>query len=333
MLSFEHPFAFLLILLIPLYFVARKIGFLQTFSFPQILSDWNGNHFGWKNKTFSFFRLCSKILFFIAYTFFIIALASPLVHHQEKVFVSKGAEIFFVLDTSPSMAALDIAGGTRLDAARTAITTLIKQNPGADYGLVAMGSQAAVLVPATGDKNYFFERMAAIKIAELGDGSAIGTGISSAVYHLSHSDSPKRCIVLITDGENNAGSVHPNTAARLAKENGIILYVLGLGTSGSVPLEYIDPKTAKLVSGSFTSSFDSMSLVKLASIADGAYFSAENATELSAALDTVARLESVSQKFFLKSTDKKYFREFLFIAMLCFAFAWVIKRILLREFL
>ena len=82
----------------------------------------------------------------------IIAFAEPVIHHQERVYTSRGTDVMFVLDTSPSMAARDINEITRIEAATKTIEKLVDANPGASYGLIAMGSQAAVVVPITNDK-------------------------------------------------------------------------------------------------------------------------------------------------------------------------------------
>lgn len=333
MLHIEHPLALLLLALIPLYVAAKKSGVLGGFAFPLILADWNGTAFTWQDSSLRILRACASCLLGAAFVCAVCALANPVLRHQEKVFVSRGTDVFFVLDTSPSMAALDIAGTSRLEAARTAISALITRNPGAAYGLVAMAAEATVLVPPTTDTKFFFERMSGIAIGELGDGTALGTGISAAVYHLAHSAAPRKCIILITDGENNAGSIHPYTAARLAKDEGIIVYALGLGTSGNVPLEYVDPKTGKVVSGSFKSGFDSAPLVRLTAIADGQYFGVESAGALSDALSSVLRQESVSQRFYYKNNDRSCARALLLLCMALVAAAWCVKRLLLGEIL
>ena len=218
-----------------------------SFSF----ADWNGRAFEWKSSVGTTVRFMSKTLFALGYFALVAALAEPTVLEKEKLFMSRGADVVFVVDTSPSMAALDIAGASRLQAAKQAISLLARENKGISYGLVACASQAALLVPPTLDQKTFFERLAAMSVGEMGDGSALGVGISTAVYHLESSAAPVKIIVLLTDGENNAGAVHPNTAAALAKDNGILLYIAGIGTKGSVPIEYTDPASGKIYSGYF----------------------------------------------------------------------------------
>ncbi len=269
---------------------------------------------------------------FAAFLMIVLAFADPVVSEQERVYTTRGSDIIFVLDTSPSMAARDIGGGLRIDAAKQAAQSVVQKNSGASYGLVAMGDEAAIVVPPTSDLEYFKSRLSSLTLGEMGEGTAIGTGLSSAIYHLSTSKAPRKCIVLITDGENNAGEIHPETAARLAVENKITLYTVGIGTSGSVPLDYKDPYTGREYTGYLDSSFDSGPLEKIALGSGGHYYGVENLQSLSAALAAIERRENVAQNYYLRNVNKQYYDRFLFAAILVFALAWIVRRFLLKEF-
>jgi len=261
------------------------------------------------------------------------AFAAPVVHHQEKVYVSRGADILFVLDTSPSMAAKDIANMTRLDAAKKAIHLLVNDNSGNAVGLVETAKDTAVVVPPTLDRTFFFNRLDSLVVGEMGDGTALGNGLSCAVFHLSKTNSAKKCIVLITDGENNAGSIHPYTAAHLVREKGISLYILGIGTKGSVPLEYADPKTGRVYSGYLNSEYDAAALSQLASEADGRFFSIDTMSTLSQTLTAIGKREMVIQSYHIKSRDEQYYSQMLLAAAFLFAVAWLLRRVALQELL
>lgn len=331
MLAFENPAAFLFLLVIPLLVLARRLGIFKRTAFPLVFADWGGKSFLWNRKLPSFIRILSSILFTGAFIALVIALSEPVMHSQEKVFTSKGADILFVLDTSPSMASRDIAGMTRLEAARQGIHTLVQSNRGAAFGLVAMASEAATIAPPTTDHALFLNRLDSLSAGGLGEGSAIGIGLSSAVYHLVSSDAPKKCIVLITDGENNAGSVHPDTAAELARQNEITLYVFGIGTRGSVPIEYIDPNTGKVHSGYYDSEFDTAPLESLALLAGGRYFGIGSVSALSDALSSVSRRENVVQSFYYKTADRHLYYYFLSLCAVLACLAWILRRVVLRE--
>jgi Ca-activated chloride channel family protein len=331
MLEFENVAAFFLLLLIPTLYFLRFIKLFSGISFPLTLSDWNGSHFIWQKNARNFISAIVQMLTIAGYVCVVIAFANPVVHHQEKIYTSRGADILFVLDTSPSMAARDIADMSRLDAAKQAIHTLAGDNMGDSLGLVEMAQDAVIAVPPTMDHKLFFDKLDAIAIGEMGDGTAIGTALGTAVYHLSRSKATRRCIVLITDGENNAGSIHPNTAARLAKENGITLYVLGVGTKGTVPIEYVDPKTQHVYSGFIESNFDSMVLSNIASVADGKYFGIETMAALSQALGTIGKHEAVVQSYHIRNHDENYYGQFLLAAAILIIAAWLLRRFYLQE--
>ncbi|MCR4822501.1 MAG: VWA domain-containing protein [Treponema sp.] len=337
MIQFETPQAFALILLLPLLYILRKFGILSKIAFPITISDWQGKAFVFKENMGRFTDFLTQLLAGAAYISLVIALANPIIRNQEKIYTSRGTDILFVLDTSPSMAARDISliNGqvTRLEGAKKGIKTLISTEKGANYGLVAMASEAACIVPPTNDLSFFEKRLNDLSVGEFGEGSAIGMGLSTAVYHLSSSKAPKKCIVLITDGENNAGSVHPETAAQLALEKDITLYTFGIGTKGAVPIEYIDPVTGKIHSGFYESDFDTSPLENLASLAGGKYFGIESTANLSQALSEIAMREDSVQTFHYRSSDQNCYSSFLFLAALLFGLAWFMRRILLSEVL
>lgn len=335
MIQFENPIAFTLIFLIPLFYLLRFFGIFSKIAFPLTFSDWNGKSFSYKDSFLTFFSIFSEILANCGFLFLVVALANPIIREQEKIFTSRGADIFFVLDTSPSMAARDISlingTQTRLEAAKIGIRTLISSEKGASYALIAMANEAACLVPPTTDLDFFENRLNSLSVGDFGDGTALGIGLSSAVFHLSGSNAPKKCIILITDGENNAGSVHPETAAQLAFENGISLYTLGIGTKGTVPIEYVDAKSGKIHSGFYESDFDTSSLENLSLIAGGKYFGIESMDSLSASLSEIYGREDSAQAFYYRSSDKNLYGVFLAISVILLGFAWILKKIVLSE--
>lgn len=331
MLDFENVAAFFLLLLIPLLYFLRYIKLFSGISFPLTLSDWKGSTFTWKKTSRNFISCMVQIFTVAGYVCIVIAFANPVMHHQTKIYTSRGADILFVLDTSPSMAAKDIGGQSRIEAAKKAIHTLADDNTGDSLGLVEMAENAAIVIPPTMDHVLFFNKLDSLTIGEMGDGTAIGIGLSTAVYHLAQSHASRRSIVLITDGENNAGSVHPNTAATLAKENDISLYILGLGTKGTVPLEYVDPKTQHVYSGFIESGYNASVLADIASAADGKFFGVETVAALSQTLSAIGRSETVVQSYHIRNHDQNFYSQFLFSGALLMIAAWLLRRLYLQE--
>jgi Ca-activated chloride channel family protein len=225
----------------------------------------------------------------------VMAAGGPVIRTSETVWLGRGADILFVLDTSPSMAALDMEGANRFDAARKLVEDFALRRPADAIGLVAVGNDAGLLVPPTTDRGLLLSRLEALRIGELGDGTALGTGLALALFHLNRSAAPRRAVVLITDGENNAGAAQPETVAAMypaGEGGGVSLWVIGVGSGGEVPIDYVDPVTRMRRTGTFNSRFDAESLARISGEAGGHYLSAPSASGFAAAFARLDREEA-----------------------------------------
>jgi Ca-activated chloride channel family protein len=222
------------------------------------------------------------------------AAGGPVIKTGETVWLDRGADILFVLDTSPSMAALDMEGANRFDAARKLMEDFALRRPSDAIGLVAVGNDAGLLAPPTTDRRLLLSRLEALRIGEMGDGTALGTGLALALFHLNRSTAPRRAVVLITDGENNAGAIRPETAAAMypaGDSGGVSLWVIGVGSGGEAPIDYVDPVTRMRRTGAFNSRFDTESLERISREAGGHYLSAASASGFAAAFERLDREE------------------------------------------
>lgn len=331
--SLQNPAALILLILVPLLFILRKIKLFKQISFPAVLSDWGGTAFTWNGKSHKVFSVISKIFLISGYLLVVLALSDPIISNQEKVYTSLGTDIIFVMDASPSMAATDLNEKSRIQAAKDTIKQLMTIQDGVRLGIVVLGSNASVFVPPTTDHAFIEKKLEEIQVGILGNGSAIGDGLSTAICHLVSSTAPKKCIVLLTDGENNSGAIHPETAATLAKVNNIPIYVVGIGTKGVFAIEYIDPTSGTTYSGRYNSDFDAESLRKIASLSNGRYFEAKTIEELINSINTVTKKENVVQNFTYKTVNQFIYDKFLFWGIVLIAFAWIIKCLFLHEVL
>lgn len=332
MISFQNPIALLFILTIPLYYLLRKAGVFKENYYVAVLSDWNGQSLPWKGKIHRVIMFITKLFTIMAYVLCIFAFADPVVSETKKLFTTLGTDLVFVIDTSPSMAAKDIDNDSRLNSAKKSVFTLLEKTEGIRTGVVALGSYASLVVPVTNDRTFLTEQVSSLQIGNFGDGSAIGDGISTAVYHLSTSSAPRKCVILLTDGENNAGEIHPETAANLAAKNHISLYVVGIGSKGTVPLEYTNPVTGKKYSGYFDSDYNSVSLKKIAEIGNGNYFEAKSLENLVETLQNVAKKESTTQKFIYQTEKKQLYKKILKLVFLHIVFIFLLKFMFFKEF-
>jgi len=224
------------------------------------------------------------------------AAAGPHFVFTEMVWLNRGADIIFVMDISPSMAGMDMGGRTRFDAARSLLIDFADRRQQDAIGFVALGQDAALLVPLTTDREVLYSRLNSLMIGELGDGTALGTGLALAAFHISKSDAPRRAVVLITDGENNAGTIHPESAAAMLGEMGVSLWVVGVGSSGEVPVNYVDPITKMRRTGTFESRYNTEDLKSIADKAHGQWVHAPQAEALAAAFSQLDQREMIIRR-------------------------------------
>ena len=233
-----------------------------------------------------FLECCGVLLLFAG-------AAGPAVRTAETVWLNRGADIIFVMDISPSMAALDMGGASRFSVARSLILDFAERRPADGIGLVGVGRYAALLIPPTMDREILGSRLEDLQLGELGDATALGLGLAIAAYHIERSEAPRRSVVLISDGENNAGAIHPETAAGMVRDAGASLWVIGIGTGGVVPIDFVDPFTRIRHTGMYDSAFDTDSLRRISEAGDGSWTLAPSADAFASAFARIDERELV----------------------------------------
>ena len=177
------------------------------------------------------------ILFVIdicALALLIIALARPQSSSKNQKINVEGIDIVLTIDLSSSMLALDLKPD-RLEAAKDISAEFVKGRPEDRMGLVVFASETFTQVPLTTDHGMLLNMMKDLKCGMLEDGTAIGDGLASSVSRLKDSEAISKVVILLTDGDNNAGSIDPATAAEMAKLFGVRVYTIGVGTRGTAP--------------------------------------------------------------------------------------------------
>ncbi|HUX39008.1 MAG TPA: VWA domain-containing protein [Rectinemataceae bacterium] len=286
MFVLERSWTLLFILLVPAWFILRRL-FAPAF-FPRLsLVDSEGNRAPGEYALAAVARRLREFLAVLAFISTAVAASGPSLVQQELLFFDRGDEVIFVIDVSPSMAAEDFHPD-RLSAARSLIDRFLATRRNEAVGLVAFGGEAALLCPPTLDYSTLQERLAALKPGMLGDGTALGAGIAVAASHGLSAAVKARHIVVLTDGENNAGALAPASAAALAKESGFDLSVVGVGRKGSVPLSYVDPATGERRTGTYESAFSRSALEDIARKGGGGYYDASDVASLELAFDSIS---------------------------------------------
>jgi len=294
-IGFERPLFILAALaVIPLLFVISRY-LKPIFAMDQGLGPPGGIAFKSPVNLNFFMKFLHAME--LAGIFLLFAAASgPRFVFTEIIWLNRGADIFFVLDISPSMAGIDMNGHSRFEAARTLLLEFAENRSHDAIGLIATGDDAALLVPLTTDRESLYSRLDNLAIGEMGDGTALGTGLALAAFHIGRSQAPRRAVVLITDGENNAGAIHPEAAAAMLGEMGVSLWVIGVGSGGEIPISYVDPASGMRRTGTFDSRYDPETLKNMAQKAGGHWIHAPSAEAFAAAFSHLDQGEMIIRR-------------------------------------
>ncbi|MCL2389288.1 MAG: VWA domain-containing protein, partial [Elusimicrobia bacterium] len=233
----------------------------------------------------SSFLLCAGVVLCIT------ALARPQSMRGLQTATASGVDIMLVIDTSGSMMAIDPHSNlTRMDYANRAAKDFVRRRPNDRIGIVVFSGVAITQVPLTLDTNALvsFIDLIDIRITR-SHGTAIGSAIATAAARLAQTESDSRVMILLTDGVNNTGEIDPISAAYLARDVGIKIYAIGVGSPNDL-IEVTDPFFGRRRIRA-DDSFDSTQLIQIADITGGVYFHASNARELERALAEIDELE------------------------------------------
>jgi Ca-activated chloride channel family protein len=172
----------------------------------------------------------------VAFGAWIVAAAGPQNAADAIHVTSEGIAVVLAVDVSSSMLAEDFAPSNRLDVAKERSVAFVRGREYDRIGLVSFAGEALTKVPLTTDYAVLEQAILDLRIGELDDGTAIGTAIAIAANRLRRAQGTSKVVVLLTDGENNRGRIDPRTAAAAAKEFGIRIYTIGVGTQGEARL-------------------------------------------------------------------------------------------------
>lgn len=227
-ISFANPYFFLLLIpvaaLIAWYFI-RNGKMHPTLRVPAL--EPIARVTSWKVR----FRHIQYVLRMLTLIFFVIILARPQAKNSQRNSNTEGIDIVMALDISTSMLGKDF-NPNRLDASKEVATQFISGRPTDRIGLVIFSGESFTQCPLTTDHSVLINLFKDVKCGMIEDGTAIGSGLATAVTRLKDSDAKSKVIILLTDGVNNTGSVAPLTAAEIAKTFGIRVYTIGVGTRG-----------------------------------------------------------------------------------------------------
>jgi Ca-activated chloride channel family protein len=226
----------------------------------------------------------------LAFVAWVVAAAGPRVGGAQVEMKKEGIAIVIAVDISSSMLAEDFAPSNRMEVAKQQAIAFIKGRSADRIGVVAFAGEALTQVPITVDYPVLIEAVGKLRIGMLEDGTAIGTGLATAVNRLREAPGKSKVVLLLTDGVNNRGTVDPRTAAAAASTLGIRVYTIGVGTEGEAPIP-----TGRGLSGfryeMLPVQIDEPLMRDIAASTGGRYFRAKDSESLSRVLQQIDGLE------------------------------------------
>lgn len=230
----------------------------------------------------------------IALTALIIGLARPQMSAESPSYekqYKKGIDIIIALDASGSMLARDFQPD-RFEASKLVAEEFISKRPNDRIGLVIFEGEAYTQCPLTGDEDIITELLRESEMEVVEPGTAIGMGLATSVNRLRDSEAVSKVIILLTDGVNTHGNIHPLAAAELAKEFGIRVYTIGVGTNGKAETPVsMDPFTGEYYYDYVDVEIDEETLKSIASTTGGKYFRATDNQKLKAIYEEIDQME------------------------------------------
>lgn len=291
-MTFAFPYLLLLLLLLPLAaWLKGKVGYQPAFLYSsvQLVRPITG-------ITRSRAGSILLKLRWLALALFIIALARPRWSEGETKVSASGIDIVVAIDLSSSMSSEDFELGgqrvNRLVIAKDVLQKFVGKRPNDRIGLVAFAGQAYIAAPLTLDHDFLLQNLERLDLATPEkDGTAIGSALTAALNRLRDVKSKSKIVILMTDGQNNAGKVPPLTASEAAQTLGVKTYTIGVGTRGMAPIPYVDQFGRKRYAQQ-TVDIDEETLKQIAARTGGKYYRADKSEALRSIYDEIDRLET-----------------------------------------
>ena len=333
-MQLASPFFLILLIIIPLLFIASRWLHKRTITPIVRFSDFNhGFSVGVQKmrQTFSVKALpMLKVLRFIVLALLIVTLARPQLSQSREHKLAKGIDILLVLDISESMRAEDFEEANRIQTAKLVIKDFLAHRENDRIGLVVFAGESFTLCPLTLDYPVLVELLSDVQLGQLEDGTAIGDALATATHRLRVSQSKTKIVILLTDGENNAGSITPETAASLAKSFGIKVYTIGMGKEGGARIPYADTTFGKRYREVLTY-LDENTLKLIASTTGGSYFRATDGQSLKRIYTEIDRFEKTKFEVANAIVRKELVGYFLIPTMLLLGIEILLCNTVLRK--
>ena len=276
-----------------------------------------------------------NVLRIAALSSLIIALARPrTVDISNQTKTTKGIDIVMAIDLSSSMLAKDLRPN-RMEALKEVASNFVDARPNDRIGVVVYAAESYTKTPVTSDKAIVKEAIRDIKYDNvLQDGTGIGMGLTTAVNRLKDSKAKSKIIILLTDGVNNSGFIEPETASEIAKEYGIKVYTIGLGSNGMAEFPYaFAPNGNGFLYKMMPVEIDEKLMKTIARNTGGKYFRANSNSKLESIYNEINKLETTEiEELKFYDYDEK-FRPFVWIAGILLLLEILLRNTIFRSFI
>ncbi len=320
-IRFLHPYFLLLLLLLPLLYrwhvqqrkrqeVTIRMSSLQAVNGHDTLRS----------------RLARRLplLRIMAFALLVVALARPQKTLKLEQVKAEGIDIMLVMDLSSSMLARDFEPN-RLEVSKAVAVDFVDKRPYDRIGLAVFAGEAYTQCPLTTDHRVVKEYLVNLECGLLEDGTAIGMGLATGVNRLKDERTKSKIAILLTDGVNNAGYQSPELAAQIAREFGIKVYTIGVGTTGEALTPVSRRSDGEYMYGVARVEIDEELLRQVADLTGGKYYRATTAEDLAKIYDEIDRLERTEIDVTAYRRYSEEFYVFVLGAFLC-----VLLELLLR---
>jgi Ca-activated chloride channel family protein len=222
----------------------------------------------------------------------------------------------------------------RMEGLKVVAESFVEARPNDRIGLVVYASEAYTKTPVTSDKAVVMDAIKSIKYDNvLEDGTGIGMGLATAVNRLKESKAKSKIIILLTDGVNNAGFIEPETASDIAKEYGIKVYTIGIGTNGMAEFPYAIAPNGQFLFKMMPVEIDETLMRSIAKNTGGKYFRATSNKKLETIYDEINKLETTEiEELKFYDFDEK-FRPFVILAALLLLIEIGLRNTIFRSFI
>lgn len=331
-LAFHNPHALWLLLAVPLILFAawreRRSRAVLRFSATPVFAK---QRRGLRPRLLPLLPLLRAGAVMLA----VVALARPQ-SPEERVRNDsvEGIDIVLALDLSTSMEAGDFRPQNRLHVAKQVLSDFIAKRRNDRIGLVVFAGAAYTQAPLTLDYGVLREVVGQLRTRVLEDGTAIGDALATSLNRLRDSEAKSRVVVLITDGDNNAGVLSPTDAAELAKTLKIPIFTILVGKGGKVPFPAGEDLFGNAVWREMEIPINPELLESIAEETGGEYYRATDGASLEQGLQKV--LDTLDRSRLLdggaSATFKEEFHPFLLAAFLLAALELLVRTTVLRVF-